>query len=58
MREESPRPSQYLTEILNARVDPIVSPNATTAVFETKETRVTVLWVEGLQALPADYAAK
>jgi hypothetical protein len=58
MREESPRPSEYLTEILNARVDPIVSPNATTAVFGTKETRVTVLWVEGLQALPADYAAK
>ena len=50
--------SQYLTQILNARVDPAVSPNATISMFETKEDKVTVLWVEGLQSLPADYAAK
>jgi hypothetical protein len=59
VRERTPdKPSPYLTQILNARVDPVVSPNATTAVFETKKNEVTVLWVEGLQSLPADYAAK
>jgi hypothetical protein len=59
IREKTPdRPSPYLTQILNARVDPVVSPNATTAVFETKQDKVTVLWVEGLKSLPADYAAK
>jgi anti-sigma factor RsiW len=52
--EESP----YLTQILNARVDPVVSPNATVSMFEVKQDRVTVLWTEGLQSLPADYAAK
>jgi hypothetical protein len=50
--------SEYLTQILNARVDPVVSPNATITMFEAKEDRVTVLWTEGLQSLPADYAAK
>jgi anti-sigma factor RsiW len=59
MREKNPgEQSQYLTQILNARVDPVVSPNATISMFETKEDRVTVLWTEGLQSLPADYAAK
>jgi len=52
--EESP----YLTQILNARVDPVVSPNATVSIFEAKQDRVTVLWTEGLQSLPADYATK
>lgn len=50
--------SEYLTQILNMRVDPAVSPNATISVFEAKEDRVTVIWTEGLQALPSDYAAK
>jgi anti-sigma factor RsiW len=51
--------SEYLTQILNARVDPAVSPNATVYKFETKnDNKVTVLWTEGLQSLPADYAAK
>jgi anti-sigma factor RsiW len=50
--------SQYLTQILNARVDPVVSPNATVSIFEVKQDRVTVLWTEGLQSLPSDYAAK
>lgn len=50
--------SQYLSQILNARVDPVVSPNATITMFESKEDRVTVLWVEGLQSLPSEYAAK
>ena len=50
--------SQYLTQILNARVDPVVSPNGTVSIFEVKQDRVTVLWTEGLQTLPADYAAK
>jgi anti-sigma factor RsiW len=59
MREKNPgERSQYLTQILNAQVDPVVSPNATISMFETKEDRVTVLWTEGLQSLPADYAAK
>jgi anti-sigma factor RsiW len=59
MREKSPSErSEYLTQILNARVDPAVSPNATISMFETKKDKVTVLWVEGLQSLPIDYAAK
>jgi anti-sigma factor RsiW len=59
MREKNPtEQSQYLTQILNARVDPVVSPNATISMFETTEDRVTVLWTEGLQSLPADYATK
>ncbi len=59
LRDKNPgEQSQYLTQILNARIDPAVSPNATISMFETKDDKVTVLWVEGLQSLPADYAAK
>ena len=59
MHEKNPAEvSQYVTQILNARVDPVVSPNATVSIFELKQERVTVLWTEGLQSLPADYAAK
>jgi hypothetical protein len=59
MRDKNPaEESQYLTQILNARVDPVVNPNATVSMFEAKQDRVTVLWTEGLQSLPADYAAK
>jgi hypothetical protein len=59
MHEKNPaEESQYLTQILNARVDPVVSPNGTVSMFEVKQDRVTVLWTEGLQSLPADYAAK
>jgi len=59
MREQpSAGQSSYLTQIKNARVDPIVSPNATISVFETNEDRVTVIWVDGLQSLPSEYAAK
>lgn len=59
VREQKPlEPSQYLTEILNMRVDPAVSPDATISVFEANEDRVTVIWTEGLQSLPSDYAAK
>jgi hypothetical protein len=50
--------SQYLSQILNARVDPAVQPNATISMFESKENHVTVLWTEGLQTLPSEYAAK
>jgi len=50
--------STYLTQIINARVDPAVSPNATISMFESKENKVTVLWVDGLQSLPSEYAAK
>jgi len=50
--------SQYLTQILNARVDPNVSPDATVSIFQTKQDRVTVLWVDGLKSLPSEYAAK
>ena len=59
MRDKTPgERSEYLTQILNMRVDPVVSPNATVSVFETKGDRVTVIWTEGLQSLPSDYAAK
>jgi hypothetical protein len=53
-----PDPSQYLSQILNAKVDQTVSPNATVSIFQTKQDGVTVLWVDGLKSLPADYAAK
>src|ERR1700686_324762 len=50
MSEKGPTDqSQYLSRILNARVDPVVSPNATISMFESKKDRVTVLWVDGLQ---------
>jgi hypothetical protein len=59
MREKGPTDqSQYLSQILNARVDPVVSPNATISMFESKKDRVTVLWVDGLQSLPSEYATK
>jgi anti-sigma factor RsiW len=59
LREQpAPDQSQYLTQILNARVDPGVNPYATVSIFQTKEDRVTVLWVDGLKSLPSDYAAK
>jgi hypothetical protein len=56
--DTKPDQSQYLSQILNARVDPAVSPNASISMFETKDEKVTVLWVEGLQSLPSEYAAK
>jgi anti-sigma factor RsiW len=59
MREKAPTDqSQYLSQILNARVDPVVSPNATISMFESKDDKVTVLWVEGLQSLPSEYASQ
>ena len=59
LRERNPaEQSEYLTQILNARVDPAISPNATISMFETQKDKVTVVWTEGLQSLPADYAAK
>jgi hypothetical protein len=59
MRERGPaEQSQYLSQILTARVDPVVSPNATISMFESKKDRVTVLWVDGLQSLPSEYATR
>ena len=59
LREKTPpSQSQYLTEILTYRADPTVSPNATISMFQKKEDHVTVLWVDGLQSLPAEYATK
>jgi hypothetical protein len=59
MREKSPSDqSDYLTQILNARVDPALGPNATISMFDSKEDKVTVLWTEGLQSLPSEYATK
>jgi len=59
VREEAPADqSQYLTQILNAHVDPAVGQGATVTMFESKEDRVTVLWTEGLKSLPSEYAAK
>jgi hypothetical protein len=56
---QSSTQSEYLTQILNARVDPSINPNATVFQFETRnDNKVTVLWTEGLQSLPSDYAAK
>src|SRR6516165_8635485 len=44
MHEKNPaEESQYLTQILNARVDPVVSPDASVSIFEAKQDRVTVL---------------
>ena len=51
--------SEYLTQILQSRVDPAANPNAAIYIFESKnDNKVTVLWTEGLQSLPSDYAAK
>ena len=51
--------SEYLTQILKSQVDPAGNPNATISIFEVKnDNKVTVLWTEGLQSLPSDYAAK
>jgi hypothetical protein len=60
MREHQPgEQSEYLTQILNSRVDPAANPNATISIFESKsDNKITVIWTEGLQSLPADYAAK
>jgi anti-sigma factor RsiW len=59
LRDQRPsEQSQYLTQVLNARVDPVVSPNASISIFEVRQHKVTVLWTEGLQSLPAEYAAK
>ena len=59
LREKGPTDqSQYLTQILNARVDPAMNPNASISMFESKEDKVTVLWVDGLQSLPSEYATK
>ena len=60
IRERQPgEQSEYLTQILNSRVDPAANPHATISIFEIKnDNKVTVLWTEGLQTLPSDYAAK
>jgi hypothetical protein len=50
--------SLYLSQILNARVDPTMGPGATVSIFQTKQDKVTVLWVDGLKSLPSEYAAK
>lgn len=50
--------SDLTTQVLQARVDVAVSPDATITPFESKQDRVTVLWTEGLKSLPSDYAAK
>jgi len=58
-QEQPGQQSEYLTQILKSQVDPTANPNATVSIFETKaDNKVTVLWTEGLQSLPADYAAK
>jgi anti-sigma factor RsiW len=59
MHEKQPsEPSQYLTTVLGAKLDPANGPDATVTIFEAQEDRVTVLWTEGLKSLPAEYAAK
>ncbi len=49
-------PAIYLS--LNARVDQQANPSAIISMFESKEDRAIVIWTEGLEPLPADYAAK
>ena len=48
--------SALTTQIMNTRLDPVVSPNATVSIFpvENKAEKVTVLWVDGLQSLPSE----
>lgn len=58
MRQPAQAPSDYFTQIINTQVDPTANPYATTSVLQGKKDKVTVLWVEGLQQLPSDYAAK
>ena len=59
MRDDNPGgQSPLLTQVLGARVDTNVNPNADISIFETKEYRVTVLWVNGLETLPSEYAAQ
>jgi hypothetical protein len=59
MRDKQPvEPSQYLTQIMGAKLDAGNGPDATYTIFESQEDRVTVLWTEGLKSLPAEYAAK
>jgi hypothetical protein len=50
--------SGSLTQIMNTRLDPDVGPDATVSIFDRKEDKVTVIWVDGLQTLPSEYAAK
>jgi len=58
-QEQPAGQSTYLTQITNARItDPAASPDATITMFESKEEKATVLWVDGLQSLPSEYAAK
>ena len=59
--QEQPQsePSDYLTKIREAKLDPANGPNATVSIFDSEDDqRVTVLWTEGLKSLPAEYAAK
>ena len=51
--------SAYLTQIINARIiDPDASPDATITMFESKQEKATVLWIDGLQSLPSEFAAR
>ena len=50
--------SSYTQNLITARLGPEVNSYATISMFETKEDKVTVLWVDGLQSLPSEYAAK
>ncbi len=59
MREQGPADqSQYLSQILNARVDPAANPNASVSVFQAKDEKATVIWLDGLKTLPPEYASK
>ena len=51
--------SQYFdADLKRPRRSHASSPHATVSIFQTKQDRVTVLWVDGLKSLPSDYAAK
>ncbi len=50
--------SGYLSQILSARVDHDTNPDATVTIFQAKDEKATVLWVEGLESLPSEYAAR
>ena len=50
--------SRYLTDVLNARVDKAVHPDATVTIFQAKDDKAVVLWLDGLESLPSEYATK
>jgi len=47
---ENPSGNEYVAQITNARTD---DPSITATTFHTKDNKLTVLWLDGLDYLPA-----